>query len=97
MRRGAAVLVEADDDRWPDGAYTVEGWAGVAFRVHGWALEPDEHTEWSGDFVRTGRVIVVMIGDDTRHRVDPDDIAPLSPLEYCRDCGQVDCTANVYE
>jgi hypothetical protein len=96
LKRGAQV--EADGTRWPaDGAYTVEGWAGIAFRVLGWELEPDEDTDWSGYYVRSGRVLVVMIGDDKRHRVDPDDTSPLSALEYCRDCGQVGCTSNVYE
>jgi hypothetical protein len=70
----------------------VRGWgSGIAFYVLGWETEPDEDTEWSGCEVRTGRVIVVMIGDDARHRVDPEDLTALAREAYCGECGQIGC------
>lgn len=62
---------ERDDDRFPYGtAYRVRGFDGVACAVLGWETEPDEDTEWSGYEVRTGAVVVVMIGDDHKYTVD---------------------------
>lgn len=74
-----------------DQAYTVRGWRGVAFVVLGWETEPDEATEWTGQEVRTGNLLVVMIGDDKRHSVDPDDVSPIAEEEFCRECGQIGC------
>lgn len=82
---------EQDDDAFPADAYSVKGYSGIAFRVYGWETEPDEDTHWSGCENRTGRVIAVMIGDDRRHSVDPDDLTPLDDLAYCLECGQVGC------
>ena len=83
---------ESDDKSFPADAYTVSGWgAGIAFSVLGWETEPDEETEWTGMENRTGRVLAVMIGDDFRHRVDPDDLTPLGRTEYCGECGQIGC------
>jgi hypothetical protein len=48
------------------------------------------------DHERTGRVIVVMIGDDAHHAVDADDLAPLSREDYCGECGQVGCHCDAY-
>lgn len=95
IRRNAHY--ETDDVAFPHDAYTVRGYAGIAFYVLGWETEPDEDTEWSGYEPRTGRVIVVMIGDDRKHAVNPEDLTPLAPTAYCRDCGQIGCGCNVYE
>lgn len=43
------------------------------------------------EFERTGRVIVVMIGDDAHHVVDPDDLVHLDEDDYCHECGQIGC------
>jgi hypothetical protein len=88
---------EPDEQAFPHDAYAVRGYDGVAFYVLGWETEPDEDTEWSGYEVRTGRVVCVMIGDDRKHSVDADDVIPLNPSAYCRDCGQIGCACNVYE
>lgn len=81
-----------------DGAYTVKRWGrGIAFRVLGWETEPDEDTEWTGQEVRTGNVIAVMVGDDRRHSVDPEDLVPLARESYCGSCGQVGCTCDGLE
>lgn len=95
MRNGREHY-EEDRTAFPADAYRVSGWGeGVAFRVYGWETEPDEDTEWSGCENRPGRVVVVMVGDDARHTVDPDDLAPLSESDYCHDCGQIGCSHNV--
>lgn len=83
---------ESDDATFSADAYRVRGWgAGIAFSVLGWETEPDEDTEWTGMESRTGRVLVVMVGDDQRHSVDVDDLTPLDREEYCGECGQIGC------
>jgi hypothetical protein len=83
---------ETDDDTFNADAYTVEGYSGIAFYVLGWETEPDEDTEWSGCENRTGRVVVVMIGDDHHYKVDEEDITPLARESYCGECGQIGCS-----
>lgn len=82
---------ETDDVAFPAEAYSVKDHGGIAFRVCGWETEPDEDTEWSGMENRTGAVVVVMIGDDHRWIVDPDDVTPLEREAYCGECGQIGC------
>lgn len=82
---------ESDDATWPDDAYRVDGWSGIAFYVRGWEVEADEDTDWTGQMARTGRVVVTMVGDDARHVVDVDDISPLPRRDYCGVCGQIGC------
>lgn len=86
-----SVHYETDDVAFPAEAYAVRGYRGVAFAVLGWETEPDDATEWSGMEERTGRVVVVMIGDDRRHVVDLSDLSPLAADDYCAECGQVGC------
>jgi hypothetical protein len=62
------------------GAVRVEGWAGTAFRYV-------SHTFG-------GKAIVVMIGDDREHIVDPEDLTHIDEDDYCHECGQVGCTAD---
>ncbi len=50
-----------------------------------------------GEEVRTGRVVVTMIGDDARHVVDPEDLMPLERSAYCGECGQIGCTCDGYD
>jgi hypothetical protein len=86
----------------------VRGFSGVACRVAGPQMEPDpsewyddEIGEWVYDYEpgehETGRIIVVMVGDDHRHVVDPEDCTPISDHDFCRDCGQTGCTWNTTE
>jgi len=89
---------EEDDATFTAEAYTVAGWGrGIAFSVLGWETEPTEDTEWDGIEERTGRVVCVMVGDDTRHTVDADDLTPLDRAAYCGECGQVGCTHDGYD
>ena len=85
---------EIDDARWGDcgEAYTAAGWAGVAWRVLGWEVEPTADTEWDGIEERTGKVLAVMVGDDMPHAFEPEELTALGELDYCLECGQVGCT-----
>lgn len=87
---------EPDDAAFNADYYKVRQFPGIAFCVLGWETEPDEDTEWSGYDVRTGRVLAVMVGDDHRHVVEPDDLEPLANDAFCRDCGQIGCGCNMY-
>lgn len=87
---------ERDDETFPHEHYQVRGWPKVAVYVLGWETEPDEDTEWSGLESRTGRVLVVMVGDDRRHAIEDDDLIPLAEDAFCRDCGQIGCSHNTY-
>ena len=83
---------ERDPKAFPsDARYEHRTMRGVAFYVLGWATEPDADTEWSGYEVRTGAVLAVMVGDDFRHSVDPDDLTPIPDDAYCDGCGQIGC------
>lgn len=55
-------------------------------------LEYEEDTG-DGEFVNDigGVLLVVMVGDDKRHKVDSDDLILLDELAYCLECGQVGC------
>lgn len=88
---------EEDDATFDADAYRVRGYRGVACYVLGWETEPDEDTEWSGYEQRTGRVVCVMVGDDSRFCVDVDDVEPMAREDYCGGCGQVGCTADAYD
>lgn len=76
-------------------AYTVDGWgSGIAWRSLGPETAPDEDTEWSGIEEPTGRIRMVMVGDDSVFAFDPDDIHAIPEDDYCAECGQVGCTAD---
>lgn len=45
----------------------------------------------------TSFVIGVMVGDDRETMIDVDDLKLIEETGFCRDCGQVGCTSNVYE
>lgn len=56
-------------------------------------LEDTGDGEWIDD--PSGRMRVVMVGDDHVHNVDSDDITPLEETEdgypFCLECGQLGC------
>jgi hypothetical protein len=86
------IHYETDGATWPeDTAYKVRGFSGIACRVLGWEIRPDEHTVWSGVEERTGKVVVRMVGDDARFAVDPDDVTAIPRKDYCSECGQIGC------
>jgi hypothetical protein len=72
--------------------YAVRQYPGVAF----WYDGPQLSREWQDDdvyTVETGMVLMVMVGDDRRHVIDPEDITELSDDDYCPGCGQIGCKA----
>lgn len=100
-RRGeryGRVRYEKDDATFPgEGAFTIRGWRGVAWHVLGWETEATEDTEWDGIYVRTGRVVAVMVGDDSYFTFDPEDVEPLARKDYCGSCGQIGCAHDGYD
>lgn len=76
--------------------YRVEGWSAVAVRYVGreteryWDL--DEGIDWDEPAEReTGNAVIVMVGDDRRHAVDPSDLVRIDSEDYCGGCGQIGC------
>jgi len=89
---------EQDNATFTADAYEVAGWGkGIAWHVLGWETEPDEDTEWTGIELRTGRVVAVMVGDDRRFAVDPEDLTPIKREAYCGVCGQLGCFHDGFE
>lgn len=91
-----AELERLEDESDGDQRYTVEGFGGVAVWYAGREVERywdlDEGIDWSEPEERTtGRVLVVMVGDDRRHSVEPEDLTPIDDEDYCGGCGQVGC------
>lgn len=83
---------ENDDKTFWGDAYEVGNYRGIAWRVLGWELEPDEDTEWSGIYNRTGQVLAIMVGDDRVFTFDKDELHPISVEQFCGSCGQIGCT-----
>lgn len=84
---------ENDDKTFWSDAYTVPHLKlAVAWRVLGWELEPDDDTEWTGIYNRTGQVLAIMVGDDSVHKFDESDLHPLDVEAFCHECGQIGCT-----
>jgi hypothetical protein len=81
-----------------DGYFRCNDWSdGIAWYCVGPELEDDADTEWTGYQVETGRVLMVMVGDDRKFPTDPEDVQPIADDAFCRDCGQIGCRHNVYE
>lgn len=89
-----------DQQRWPDDkVYQWKSCRGVAVRVYGWEAEPDISTDedtgeeyWDSESLKsTGRIVVVMVGDDYRHLADPEDVEEIAEEDYCSSCGQIGC------
>jgi len=89
---------EKDGATFDAPAYAANGWGrGVAWYVLGWETVADEDTEWSGEYVRTGKVLAVMVGDDRPFRFDEDDLKPVKREDFCGECGQIGCTHDAYD
>jgi hypothetical protein len=79
----------------PEATYQVAGYSGIAWAYVGDETEPDEDTEWTGIEEPTGRVVMIMIGDDRRRfAFDPDECHEIPEEAYCAECGQIGCTAD---
>lgn len=80
--------------------YAVAGYDGIAWSRIGPEMvdEFDEDTgenvtEWSGYQVPTGKIEMVMVGDDRVFTFDPKDITKIAEEDYCPGCGQIGCGA----
>jgi hypothetical protein len=85
---------------WSGHVVKVKGFSGVACVMLGWEIEnqlieftDDETGDVFEEFedVRTGRVVVRMVGDDTKHVVDIEDCESIPEDSYCSSCGQIGC------
>lgn len=85
--------------------YRVSGYNGIAFYYSHPETEQTEIWEECGEDTltgeplgyydweecQTGMVVMVMVGDDRDHVIDPNDCVPLSDSDYCSGCGQIGC------
>jgi len=71
--------------------FRVDTYPGIAFYFHGEETYTEGYDFCYEDEIPTGNVIMIMVGDDYKHIVDPDDVSPLSEDEYCHECGQIGC------
>lgn len=78
IERRVSAKLAPDDGRTFDGWFTSPAFSGVAVSV-------------VGRNRITGDVVVVMVGDDARHTVDPDTLKPVTEEEFCAGCGQLGC------
>jgi hypothetical protein len=46
--------------------------------------------------ISTTECYVTMVGDDTRHLVDVDDLTELPREDFCGECGQIGCSHDGY-
>jgi hypothetical protein len=95
-RRGVEIVegtVEGFDfdARYRRVRYGVEG---VAYAALGYQVEPDEDTEWSGCYNRTGLIAVQLVGDDYTYFAEPDDLQVIPDEAYCTECGQIGCCGD---
>ena len=78
--------------------YRVVGHGDIAWYVTGYETSEDEDYEWTGILTYNyDRVTAIMVGDDREFNFDIDELEALNDDEYCRECGQIGCTSNVYE
>ena len=75
-----------------DNRYKVEGYNGIAFYFAGHVM--DRYMDEYGDVdeEQSGMVYMIMVGDDHKHVIDPEDVAIIDPESYCHVCGQIGCT-----
>lgn len=84
-------MMTLDEVLTHDGHFIVEGYRGIAWYACGAEEVSEEDTVWSGYKVRTGNVLMVMVGDDRKFVTDPEDVMPLHEDEFCHCCGQIGC------
>lgn len=76
--------------------FKVSYYDGIAFFFHSEETVIEGHDWCYEDEVPTGNAIMIMVGDNYKHIVDPEDIETIPDDAYCRDCGQIGCRHNVY-
>lgn len=73
--------------------FTVDGYRGIAFYFYDEEFVNDEDTIWTGMQTPTGNAVMIMVGDDRKFIVDPEDVEAISDDDYCPECGQIGCKA----
>lgn len=84
---------------WPGIAFYIHGypevWEPYTALIEGDDGEEHEEDtgdgEWAEQDETCGRVLVVMLGDDTKREVDVSDLTKLDEDGYCSGCGQIGC------
>jgi hypothetical protein len=95
--RGIAFYVDrAETERvWPESEWLCfhhdDDTSACDDACEGWWPNPDYD---ECEDVPTGNLVVVMVGDDREHIVDPDDCTALDDDAYCHECGQIGCTMD---
>lgn len=82
--------------------FAVDTYPGIAFYFRGpvtewvevYEVETDDedgvHYHTDHEERETGMVYMIMVGDDYKHVIDPENVT-ITP-DYCRVCGQIGCT-----
>lgn len=81
-----AYLEDEDEDEDPEDEEVTDGpYLNKTVKFSGCAADvvADDGVTW---------VTVVMVGDDTRHRMPREDCEFLEEEDYCAECGQIGCT-----
>lgn len=76
--------------------FKVSYYDGIAFYFHREETVLEGFEYCYEDEIPTGNVLMIMVGDDHVHVVDPEDIEVIPDDAYCRVCGQIGCRHNVY-
>jgi len=84
--KGIAFYIYGYPQKWEPCTYFGEDENGDEIEI-----DDIEEGEWVDD-AQSGRVLVVMVGDDKKHEVDVEDLTPIDDLDYCLSCGQIGCT-----
>jgi hypothetical protein len=85
---GVAFYLNGWQQVWENGTYFTIDADGVEY------MEDDaDEGEWIDDPDHR-MVRAVMVGDDTEHIVDRDDLVVIADDDYCSECGQIGCTAD---
>ena len=82
--RGIAFSLKGYPKTWEPDMWIIEDENGDEYEV------ASDTGEWVEDRY-CGQVIAVMVGDNSEHLVDIDDLVPLDDDDYCSGCGQINC------
>lgn len=88
---GIAFRISGFPKRWePETAIVPDHDTGEDIEI------PTGEGEWVEQDESCGEVVVVMVGDDRKHKVGIEDLTPLAEDAYCGSCGQVGCGWGVH-
>lgn len=82
--KGVALWIAGYPKVWVPDTYT-------AMDEYGNEYEDETGTGEMVDDTESGRVLVVMVGDDYKNTVDVSDLTVISDDDFCDGCGQIGC------